>query len=284
MMKIAVIIPAAGMGKRFAASDSLGVRSKLKTEVDLGGRPVLIRSVELFVHRGDVEQLIVAVDPDKLSHFQLCWGDKLAFYNAQIVPGGKTERWQTVLNALNAVQDSCTHVAVHDAVRPLPSVELIDRVFEAGKQYQAVIPAVPIHGTLKRVSRCEPPEDDVEDSMDAILGTAGKRIMDVKQVLETVSRAGLVEAQTPQLFEQKLLRRAYAQIIQGSVDPIEITDDAGLVEALGQSVHTVDGEVTNLKITQAQDIELATAILASRQGREAARLGKKRLFNHEQED
>lgn len=278
-MKIAVIIPAAGIGKRFTASSSPSARSQLKTEIDLEGRPVVIRSIELFLNRDDVEQVIVAVDPDRLASFQLRWGDKLAFHGVKLVAGGKAERWETVLKSIEAVQDSCTHVAIHDAVRPLTGHQLVDRVFEAGKQYSAVIPAIPISGTIKRVAHCERKADAAEDPMDAILGSTGKPSFEVKRVVETVSRVGLVEVQTPQLFELTLLRQAYAQITQGTVDPKRVTDDAGLVEALGEPVHIVDGEATNLKITRAEDTELAKAILASRHGKEATKLAKKRLFD-----
>src|SRR4051812_44260791 len=103
-MRIAVIIPAAGQSKRFAAGSASGTKSVSKLDADLDGRPVLLRSVELFAGRPQVSQIIVAADPDNLDAFKFRWADKLALVaGVKIVAGGKTERWETVLNALKAV-------------------------------------------------------------------------------------------------------------------------------------------------------------------------------------
>ncbi len=287
-MKVAVVIPAAGQGKRFTASQTPGEWSvsKNKIEVDLAGRSVLMRTVELFVARPRVEQVIVAVNPDHIAEFKFRWGDKLGFHGVHIVPGGRAERWQTVHLALDAVEDErCTHVAVHDAVRPLASDKLIERIFEAAMHYPAVIPAVPVHGTLKRISHDEPEEDRCEaDPIDAILGSAGKSRTAVRRVVQTVSRADLVEVQTPQVFELGLIRRAYAQVASGELAPAQITDDAGLIEAIGQSVYVVDGEPSNLKITRHGDLELATAVITAREQKKAVAIGKKHLFSSDDGD
>ena len=284
-MKIAVIIPAAGVGKRFRAACQapIAAGSKPKTEIDLGGRPVLMRSVELFVNRPGVEQVIVAVNPDTLSDFKFRWGDKLGLHGVQIVPGGRAERWETVGRALEAVGNHCTHVAVHDAVRPLASDQLIDRVFKAAARVPAVIPAVSVCGTLKRVSPGGVAGDEAEDPIDTILGTVGKPMVHIKQIIETVDRTDLFEAQTPQLFELSLLRRAYAQVASGRLDPKRATDDAGLIEAMGETVYMVEGEPTNLKLTRTQDMDLAAAIVAGQERQKSANLGSKRLFASEED-
>lgn len=281
-MKLAVIIPAAGVGKRF--STAVGPGGTSKTEMDLAGQPVFMRSVELFLKRNGVEQIIVAVNPDHVSDFKFRWGDKLGFHGVKVVAGGKKERWETVAKALEAVDDRCTHVAVHDAVRPLASSEMIDRVFEAARTYPAVIPAVPVNGTLKLVADCDASDTGQADPLDAILGSAGKSRVSVKRVVKTVDRAGVVEVQTPQVFTKDLLQKAYAQLVDGKVDLASITDDAGLVQAMGQAVYVVDGEVTNLKITRAQDLELAAVILEKCQLRATAAMGKKRLFNLDEDE
>ena len=89
--------------------------------------------------------------------------------------------------------------------------------------------------------------------------------------------------QTPQIFEIGLLRRAYAQITDGKIDASRITDDAGLVEALGEAVHVIEGETTNLKITRAEDAEFAKALVQFREGKTAKEAAKKRLFLDEEE-
>lgn len=283
-IKIAVIIPAAGRGQRFQTSRQSGdaLDGISKTEVNLAGRPVFIRSVELFVHRPEVIQVIVAVNPDRITEFRFRWGDRLGFHGVTIVAGGKAERWQTVLMALEAVDERATHVAIHDAVRPLATTALLDRMFEAACRFRAVVPAMPVASTLKRVI---PYQEDAatSDPMNAILGAEGGPAIQVKQVVKTVERGDLVEVQTPQVFELELLRRAYAPVAAGQQDTTAITDDAGLVEALGETVYVVEGDPVNLKITRHQDMELAAAIVAGREKDKAATLGKKRLFSDDED-
>ena len=277
-MKITVIIPAAGIGKRFAdAADPLAASEKSKIELDLGGRPVFQRAIERFRHRDDVEQIVMAVDPAGFDEFKFKYGDRLGFHRVQLVKGGEKERWQTVLNALAAVNESSTHIAVHDAARPLTSPQLVDRVFDAAERYPAVIPARAVHATLKKAAPLDEGEAaDKADPLDAIFGDAGR--LDVKKVERTIDRRDLVEVQTPQLFEAALLRRAYEQLEAGKVAADHITDDASLVEALGETVYIVDGESTNLKITLPDDMQLARAYMRTAEKKEAASLGRKKLL------
>lgn len=267
-MKIAVILPAAGLGKRFAANDAstatnqadenastglaAGMAPVTKIEADLSGQPVFVRAIELFLGRAEVGQIILAVNPDRIDEFTFRHGDKMKFHGVTIVAGGRKERWETVAKALAAVNDSCTHVAIHDAARPLTSDATIRRVFEAAATYDAVIPGLPVSSTLKRTVLDTPPVDPLDD----ILGHAGKAVVELRKVVETVDRSDLVEVQTPQVFEINLLRSAYATLTDGK----GITDDAGLIEAQGKTVHVVQGDSGNLKITQAADLKLAQAI------------------------
>ncbi len=281
-MKIAVILPAAGLGKRFAGSapDPLAPTAS-KIELDLVGKPVFLRAVGLFLNRPIVGQIILAVNPDAVEDFNFRWADKLAFHGVKVVAGGRAERWETVLKAMEAIDGGCTHAAIHDAARPLTSAALVDRVFEAAGRHPAVIPGLPVAATLKRVV----PHQDAAaaDPLDAILGSEGKRAAPVKRVVATVDRSDLVEVQTPQVFELGLLRRAYAQISSGKLGGKGITDDAGLVESLGEPVYVVEGESTNLKITRPDDLKLAQAYLQMTEQKTAAEIGKKRLFKDEDE-
>jgi 2-C-methyl-D-erythritol 4-phosphate cytidylyltransferase len=287
-MNITVIIPAAGLGKRFVsggapAVDALGLPAAptSKIEIDLAGRAVFLRAIDLFQQRASqVGQILLAVNPDQVEEFRFKWGEKLAFSGVELVPGGRKERWETVLNAMKMVSAGVTHIAVHDAARPLASRRLVDRVFEAAQRFAAVIPALPVAGTLKRIDPREV-KDDTIDPLDAILGAAGKPDLKAHRIIETVSRANLVEVQTPQVFEIGLFRRAYAQISEGTIDPSRITDDAGLVEALGEPVHMIEGETTNLKITRAEDAEFARALVQYREGRNAKEIATKKLFTDE---
>lgn len=249
-MNICVIIAAAGRSTRFGAGDKLAQ--------DLGGRSVLLRSVEAFAKRDEVRSIIVAGPPgEEFVEFRNKYGPTLGFHGARLVEGGPNHRWETIRNALAAVSDDATHVAVHDAARPAASLDLLARVFHAARELKAVIPVVDVAATVKRVSGEAVAVSEEDDAVaDSILGEQGKLNVQARRVEKTIDRAGLVEVQTPQVFEVNLLKRAYAQPnLDGA------TDDAEIVERLGETVYAVEGDVRNIKITRQADIELIRAIL-----------------------
>jgi 2-C-methyl-D-erythritol 4-phosphate cytidylyltransferase len=254
-MKLAVIVPAAGSGARYSAGLEFP-RSKLDEE--LGGRPVLQRTIELFSNRDEAQFIIVGgpAEAPAFEEFKLRHGDKLGLLGVQVCQGG-TQRYETVRNALAQVPADCTHIAVHDAARPCTPPELLDRLFEAAAKYPAVIPAIDVPDTLKRASEQEETDRDI-DPLDAILGSAGKANVRLRRVEETIERRGLVAVQTPQIFEASLLRRAYGQ------GDLTSTDDAQLVERLGEAVTIVEGDPRNIKITRPIDMVMARAILGVR--------------------
>jgi 2-C-methyl-D-erythritol 4-phosphate cytidylyltransferase len=146
------------------------------------------------------------------------------------VPGGPRRR-DSVRAGLDALPSGSSHVLVHDAARPLATPDLvrrvIDRLLSGG--VDAVVPVVPIRDTLKRVG----------DGW----------------VVKTVDRSGLAATQTPQGFRVEALRQAH------DADDEDASDDALLVERIGGSVATVEGEAANLKITYRGDLALAEALL-----------------------
>jgi 2-C-methyl-D-erythritol 4-phosphate cytidylyltransferase len=252
-MNVCVIVPAAGRSTRFGAGDKLAQ--------DLGGRPLLIRTVEGLARHEAVRSIIVAGPPDppeEYEAFRERYAPTLSFHGAEVVPGGAAARWETVRNALASVPDDATHVAVHDAARPGASKPLLDRLLDAAASLDAVVPGVPVSATLKRVSE-EAEDASVQDDdaiADSILGDAGRSEVIARRVLETIDRASVVEIQTPQVFTADLLRRAYEQ---GDLDGV--TDDAMLVERLGEAVHVVEGDVRNFKVTTPDDLALMRAVL-----------------------
>lgn len=261
-MIIAVIIAAAGASRRY--TESGGMRSKL--DEDLGGKPVLQRSVELFSKHDDVRFIVVAGPGDdaEFAEFKSRHSDRLGLLGAVLVKGGKTHRWETVKAALDAIPaeaggEKITHIAVHDAARPATPGEMIDRVFGMASQYSAVIPAVDVSDTLKRVAESDMPKK-AADPLAAILGVS-EDSSKLRVVEQTVDRANLVAVQTPQIFEIQVLRDAYKQSDLGS------TDDAGLVEKLFKSrgnterVVIAQGDARNIKITRSGDLPLARAIM-----------------------
>jgi 2-C-methyl-D-erythritol 4-phosphate cytidylyltransferase len=265
-MQIAVIIPAAGFSRRYAEAAGFdGPRSKL--DEDLGGRPVLHRTVEAFANYDGqgcmLGPIIVAGphDPEAFDAFRLRHGDKLSILGVRLIRGGASHRWETVAAGLAEVPESATHIAVHDGARPCVGAALLDRVFDAASRHGAVVPGLDVADTVKRVAE-EPIEEPDADPLGAILGGADKVGPGPRQVLETLDRRGLVAVQTPQVFEAGLLRRAYAQADLSS------TDDAGLVERLGERVVVVEGDPANIKITTPTDLLVARAVLGVRPPRE----------------
>lgn len=256
-MKLAVIIPAAGASRRY------GGRSKI--DEDLGGRPVLQRTVELFVNRPEVASVMVpgpATPSGAFEEFRLRHGDRLGLMGVAVCKGGENHRHESVKNALDALLateagKACTHVAVHDAARPATPGDLIDRVLAAAHKHPAVIPVVDVPDTIKRVS-AQATEDKDIDPLDAILGATGKAHASFRGVEATLPRDNLVLVQTPQVFEMGLFRRAYAQ------QNLMSTDDAQLVERLGERVIVVEGDWRNLKITRPGDVDVVRRVLGLR--------------------
>lgn len=248
MMKVSMIIPAAGRGQRFGAD---------KLSQDLDGRPVLVRTIEAFTRREEVVQIIVAGPPEHYDLFVDRFGPVLGFHGVDVVQGGTIDRWETVTRALAVVRDDVTHVGVHDAARPCVSQSMLDRVFEAAARLEAVIPGVAISSTVKEVDRQRSQDVAATDALaDAILGAETADRIEALPVTRTVPRDGLMVAQTPQLFRGDLLARVAAE---GMMDGV--SDDASAVERLGVDVHVVPGDPCNIKITQPEDLQLAAAIL-----------------------
>ena len=224
MAKFAVIVPAAGAGKRFGTQGN-------KIFQRLGEQPVFVRSLELFTSRDDVCHVQLVVSPADMEEVKSRFGPHLSFMSVHLTPGGDT-RPQSVKNALARVPAQAEYVCVHDAVRPCVSPLWVDAVFAEAVKSGAAILAYPVHGTLKKVS--------------------GAGVID-----ETVPRADLWEAQTPQVFRKDLLLAAYAGDLSGA------TDDAQLVEAAGHPVRVVMGDPRNVKITTPGDLALAAAVITS---------------------
>ncbi len=225
---VAVIICAAGASRRFGGK-------RKKPFVDVAGRAVFLRSVELFSNRDDVKQLLLAIAPEDEELVNVKWGPNLKFYNVKIFFGG-SERFDTVSKGLELVKDDIDLIAVHDAVRCCVKDKWIDEAFTAASKNGAAILACPVSATIK-------------EAKDAT-------------VIKTVDRGGLYEAQTPQVFKAKLLKKAYENL--KNLDKNNISDDSQLVEALGEKVSIVETDSSNIKITHKADLPIAEAIIKTR--------------------
>ncbi len=221
MSQFAVILPAAGKSTRFTGFQ------RRKPFVELKGRPIWVRTAEHFLKRADVCQTILVVSPDDIDWFRDTFKANLAFLEITVVTGGAS-RAESVRNGLHAITEPADYVAVHDAARPLLSPKWIDQIFAAAESHKAAIPGLKISSTVKRVR---------ED------GT----------ILDTIDRTGLVQAQTPQVFERTLLEKA----VSACRNLASATDEASLVELLGHPVCVIDGWPMNIKITTNDDFRLA---------------------------
>ena len=265
--RIAVVIPAAGASSRYLEAGAL----RHKLDEDLGGKPVLQRTIEVFT-KFDSDQVTIAAiivagphDDQAFAEFKDRYADRLTLLGARIIKGGKSHRWETVAAALAHVPDDCTYVAIHDAARPCVSFDILHHVFREAIAHEAAIPGIPLADTLKstRIDEYLTSATDT-DRAASILGMETKP-KPARVVESTVSRQSLYAAQTPQVFEKQLLKRAYAQLATMSeADRGAITDDASLVERLGITVVVVDGDSRNIKLTHPADIDIARAIMGLR--------------------
>jgi 2-C-methyl-D-erythritol 4-phosphate cytidylyltransferase len=251
-MKVFVIIPAAGLGTRMAPSSDKDRRdSPSKQFKELGGIPILVRTLRKFAAIPAVHQIVVALRHDEIAPFRAQLERQFPEVLAKrlhLVAGGE-HRQDSVANALaaitsnpNAVNPDAAYpddlVLVHDAVRPFVTAETIHDVIAAAAKHGAAIAGWPAVDTIKQVDRT---------AEGAIIKT-------------TIPRAGVVMAQTPQGFRYDVLKKAFDD---AAADGFVGTDEASLIERAGQPVVVVMGSASNIKITTPADMELAEFYLKS---------------------
>lgn len=217
--KIAIIV-AGGKGVRMQTDIP-------KQFIEIQGKPILMHTIEAFL-RFDFSMQIVIVLPSTQIDFWKNLCKKHAFVVKHNIIVGGQNRFQSVKNGLDAVQ-SPAFVAVHDGVRPLVSVETINRCFEVAEKTGNAIPVI-----------------DLVDS--------------IRQITESgsvsVDRKAYKLVQTPQVFDSELLKNAYKQNFSEL-----FTDDASVVENLGVKINLVEGNRENIKITTTFDLLLAEILL-----------------------
>lgn len=205
-----------------------------KQFLPLGGRPVLMHTIDRFREVFPDMHIIVVLPQGQHDYWHdLCRRHHLegGFLTA---PGGDT-RFHSVLNGLNAIPADVSEglVGVHDGVRPFVSRDTLRRCYEEAARSGTAVPVVPVVETLRHVS----PDGE---SM-------------------TVPRGDYRLVQTPQVFSLSLLRRAYRQPYAP-----QFTDDASVVEALGERITLVEGNRENIKLTTPADLLLAKGIMEAR--------------------
>jgi 2-C-methyl-D-erythritol 4-phosphate cytidylyltransferase len=201
----------------------------------LRGIPVLARTLKVFDQSPEVDGVVLVVASWQRQALKRMVLEPYPCKKLVRVVNGGQERQDSVALGLEAVPSDSKLVVVHDGVRPLVSVDLLQAVIEAADSYGAALAAIPAQDTVKRAKD--------------------------RFVAATLKRKDIWLAQTPQAFRLPLLRRAYEEAASTGA---AVTDDAALVERLGVSVHLVPGSEENIKVTTPTDLILAEALLARR--------------------
>ena len=228
MIRTAVIIVAAGAGKRFGEPKQFAY---------LRGKPVLEWTLEMFEGHPDVDAIVLVLPEEQsLKHYRMRYAKVV-----DCVPGGERRQdsvWQGF--RLLAAKEPPEMVLVHDGARPLVRTDLVGRVLAAARENGAAVPVLEIEDTIKEVTPAA--------------GSDGRE----GRVTGTVDRTFLARAQTPQGFRFEVLQKALEAARR---DRFFGTDEAALAERLGLPVATVPGDPRNIKITTPVDISLAEALL-----------------------
>jgi 2-C-methyl-D-erythritol 4-phosphate cytidylyltransferase len=218
-----VIIVAAGAGSRFGGDIP-------KQFVKLAGKPLIMHTLERFEMCRAVDEIILVLSRDAID---LADGliDRAPLTKLKRIAAGGDTRAESVRNGLSAVAANCEVVAVHDGARPLVRADEIERVIAAARLSGAACLVAGLTDTIKSVQ-------------------GGK-------ISGTVDRDVLRRALTPQAFKLEVLREAFDNAVLDDT----VTDECCLVESLGHEIATVEGSARNIKITHADDMAIAQALL-----------------------
>ncbi len=218
------IVTAGGWGHRFGSDLP-------KQYIEIAGKPLLYYAVLPFSQNSKIEGTVIVVARDRVKSVEKMidsWGLERIY---AVVEGGK-RRQDSVAAGLAAVPNAVDAVLVHDGSRPCVSTSLVDRVLDALKGARAVIPALRVRETVKKV-------------------------LD-KKVLATVPRDDLWLVQTPQGFDRELLQQAMQNGLEAGFTG---TDESSFVERMGEEVEVVEGDLWNIKVTYPGDMEIVRAWL-----------------------
>ncbi|MGD2176179.1 MAG: 2-C-methyl-D-erythritol 4-phosphate cytidylyltransferase [Candidatus Brocadiaceae bacterium] len=225
----AAVVPAAGTGTRMGGCK--------KPYLPLAGRPVLDHTVQRLLAAEGCRQIVVVVHEQEFARGDVADHLEAEFGVRDVVPGGPS-RQESVRCGLGRVRAELDLVLIHDAVRPLVSPDVVRRVAVAAKEHGAAIAAVPAVETVKEVA-------------------------DDERIVGTPPRRTLWYARTPQGFRRDLIVRAHHEVGEAGFNG---TDDAELVERLGEPVYVVEDCYDNVKITTEEDLVVAEAILRRQEG------------------
>ncbi len=215
------VIVAAGNASRMGGID--------KVMAQLGGEPMIARTVRTFQQCDVINEIVVVTRPDLILPItDLCSG----YDKVKAVVAGGSSRPESVERGMSALSKKVELAAIQDGARPLVSWQVIDRTVRAANTYGAAAPAIPVKDTIK--------------------------VVQGGVVTATPNRSQLQAVQTPQIFDYDLLRGALSQ---AEKDGAQITDDCSAVERLGVNVKIVEGDERNIKVTTPMDLKIAELLL-----------------------
>ena len=217
-----------------AAGNSTRMNGVNKQLLLIDGVPVLVRTLKALSDNSKVGEIVVAAREEDIPVIYQAVQEYEIPKVTHIVRGGAT-RQQSVLNAVNAVSESCEYLLIHDGARPLVTADIIDGTLEAAFEYGAAATGVKVKDTIKKV------------------GPDGF-------IIGTPDREKLWAVHTPQIFKKSL----YIDALRTVADASDFTDDCKLIEEYGEKVQMVEGSYENIKITTPGDVILAEAILRTR--------------------
>ena len=221
LQRCGAVIVAAGSASRMKGID--------KIMTDLGGMPVIARTVKAFQECDCISEIVIVTREDLIPAVTAAC---LGMEKVTAVVAGGDSRQESVNNGLNALSDKVKLAAIQDGARPFATWQMIDRVVRAANTYGAAAPAIPVKDTIK--------------------------VVNGGVVTGTPERKTLNAVQTPQVFDKDLLRAA---LKKAKEDGAEVTDDCSAVERMGMSVKIVEGDERNIKITTPMDLKIAMLIL-----------------------
>lgn len=231
MVDLSVIIPAAGSGSRLGSETP-------KPFLKIGGKTILEHTIERFNKPEMVREILIPVSKNWLEKATEMVNTEHFGVPVRFLEGG-SERMYSIQNALSLLDVNSKYVAIHDAVRPFLSDDLLNRLTDTLREFGAVIPGVPVTDTIKMVDKSH-------------------------IVTETPDRSTLFAVQTPQCFRIDWIKKAYTiAVSSGNFG----TDDASLCEMAGFQIHVIEGERDNFKITWSEDFEKARIRLTSQENK-----------------
>ncbi len=227
-MKVAALIPAAGVGTRMNTDEP-------KQFIEVGGKPILAHTLLRLCQSSVIDKIILIVHHSQIKRTQKSILDKYHISRpVNLVEGGNT-RQESIINGFNHIQNKYDIVITHDGVRPFVTPKLINDVVHAAIMHGAAIAAICSTDTLKCVKN--------------------------GFVEKAVARNNIYHVQTPQAFQFNILREA---IDRANCDGFNGTDESTLVERMGLPIKVIEGSVLNLKVTTPDQINLCNAILKTK--------------------